>query len=125
MGTMEAEHQHVYKVRMGSFPCAWSPEGADAMARVRSWLLSGFGLPRGTREGPLSEARGARGDGRLGRLVSSLPGSRVRSEGKGREYPLAGSVAAWAPTSGSGRPAEASRVVRQHQLNADRGGSSG
>lgn len=94
MGTTEAERQHVYKVRMGSFPCAWSPEGADAMARARSWLLSGFGLPRGTREGPLSEARRARRDGRLGRLVSSLPGSRVRSEGKGWEYPLAGSVAA-------------------------------
>jgi len=37
-----------------------------------------------------------RGEGasRDGRLVSSLPGSRVRSEGKGWEYPLAGSVAA-------------------------------
>lgn len=94
MGATEAERQHVYKVRMGSFPCAWSPEGADAMARARSWLLSGFGLPRRAREGPLSEARRASRDGRLGRLVSSLPGSRVRSEGKGREYPLAGSVAA-------------------------------
>lgn len=45
MGTMEAEQQHMYKVRMGSFPCAWSPEGADAMARLRSWLGSGFALP--------------------------------------------------------------------------------
>ena len=94
MGTMEAERQHVYKVRMGSLPCAWPPEGADAMARVRGWLLSGFGLPRGTGEGSLSEARRARRDGRLGRLVSSLPGSRAQSEGKGWEYPLAGSVAA-------------------------------
>ena len=36
MGTMEAERQHMYKVRMASFPCAWSAAGADAMARVRS-----------------------------------------------------------------------------------------
>ena len=87
MGATEAERQHVYKVRMGSFPCAWPPEGAGAMARARSWLLSGFGLPRRAREGSLSEARRARRDGRLGRLVSSLPGSRVRSEGKGWEPP--------------------------------------
>ena len=47
----------------------------------------------GRGRGP-SPRRGARRDGRLGRLVSSLPGSRVRSEGRGWEYPLAGSVAA-------------------------------
>ena len=93
MGTMEAEQQHMYKVRMGSFPCAWSQEGADAMARVRSWLYSGFALPRRTREGSLSEPRRAARDRRLGRFVASQPGSRVQSEGKGWEYPLAGSVA--------------------------------
>ena len=94
MGTMEAEQQRVCEVRMGSFPCAWSLEGADAMARVRSWLLSGFELPRRTREGSVSEARRKARDRRVGRLVASQPGGRVQSEGKGWEYPLAGSVAA-------------------------------
>lgn len=41
----------MYKVRMGSFPCAWSREGADAVARLRSWAASGMALPRRTREG--------------------------------------------------------------------------
>ena len=94
MGTMEAEQQHMYKVRMGSFPCAWSQEGADAMARVRSWLYSGFELPRRAREGSLSDARRARRDRRLERFVASRGGSRVQSEGKGWEYPVSGSVAA-------------------------------
>lgn len=63
MGTMEAERQHTCKARMGSFPCAWSAEGADAMARLRSWLGSGFALPARTRESAMprwrSEAAGA------------------------------------------------------------------
>lgn len=84
MGTTEAERQHVYKVRMGSFPCAWPPEGADAMARVRSWLLSGFGLPRGAREGPLSEAGGARGrEAREARVLAARKPCTIRGEGAG------------------------------------------
>lgn len=39
MGTVEAEQQHTYKSRMASVPMAWSREGADAMARVRSWVV--------------------------------------------------------------------------------------
>ena len=94
MGTMEAEQQHMYKVRMGSFPCAWSREGADAKARVRSWAYSGFGLPTRTREGSVSRARRERREERLAAFVPSQSGTRVQSEGKGWEYPLAGSVAA-------------------------------
>ena len=93
MGTMEAEQQHMYKVRMASFPCAWSAAGADAMARVRSWLYSGFGLPARTREGSRSPRRAARRDARLARFVSSQPGTRVESEGKGWEYPVSASLA--------------------------------
>ena len=37
-GTMEAEQRHVHGCGMDSVPCAWSREGADAMARVRSTL---------------------------------------------------------------------------------------
>lgn len=92
MGTMEAEQQHMYKARMASFPCAWSAEGADAMARVRSWVYSGFPLPARTREGSRSRRRAARRDERLARFVASQPGSRVKSEGKGWEYPVSASL---------------------------------
>ena len=93
MGTMEAEQQHMYKVRMASFPCAWSREGADAMARVRSWLYSGFELPGRTREGSRSRRRAARRDERLASFVASRPGTRLKSEGKGWEYPVSASLA--------------------------------
>lgn len=84
MGTTEAERQHVYKVRMGSFPCAWPPEGADARARARSWLLSGFGLPRRAREGSLSEARGAQGrEAREARVLAARKPCTIRGEGVG------------------------------------------
>lgn len=93
MGTMEAEQQHMYKARMASFPCAWSREGADAMARVRSWLYSGFALPGRTREGSRSRRRAARRDERLASFVASRPGTRLESEGKGWEYPVSASLA--------------------------------
>ena len=93
MGTMEAEQQHTYKSRMASVPMAWSAAGADAMARVRSWVCSGFALPKRAREGSRSPRRAARRDERLARFVSSQPGSRVRSEGKGWEYPVSASLA--------------------------------
>ena len=71
MGTMEAEQQHMYKVRMGSFPCAWSPEGADAMARLRSWLGSGSAfLPApASRSSPRDAGSGGSADSR-----GTLPG---------------------------------------------------
>lgn len=96
MGTMEAEQQHVHKARMASFPCAWSAAGADAMARVRSWAYSGFDLPARTREGSRSPRRRARRDERLARFVSAQGGSRLKSEGKGWEYPVSASLAGMA-----------------------------
>lgn len=92
MGTMEAEQQHTYKVRMASFPCAWSLAGADAMARTRSWIASGRDVPRRTREGSLSPKRRRARDERLAHMVDPTPGKRVQSEGKGWEYPLTASV---------------------------------
>lgn len=92
MGTMEAEQQHMYKVRMGSFPCAWSPEGADAMARLRSWLGSGFALPPRTRESEQSPRRRERRERKLARHLARQAGGRVKSEGKGWEYPLTASL---------------------------------
>lgn len=92
MGTMEAEQQHTYKVRMASFPCAWSLAGADAMARTRSWIASGRDVPRRTRGESLSPKRRRARDERLARVVDPTPGKRVQSEGKGWEYPLTASV---------------------------------
>lgn len=92
MGTMEAEQQHMYKVRMGSFPCAWSPAGADAMVRLRSWLGSGFALPPRTRESEQSPRRRERRERKLARRLARRAGGRVKSEGKGWEYPLAASL---------------------------------
>lgn len=92
MGTMEAEQQHMYKVRMGSFPCAWSREGADAVARLRSWAASGMALPRRTREGSLSAARAEARDSRLGSSPRMVAARAVKSEGRGWEYPLAASL---------------------------------
>lgn len=92
MGAMEAEQQHMCKVRMGSFPCAWSPAGADAMARLRSWLGSGFALPPRTRESEQSPRRRQRRERKLAGHLARRAGGRVESEGKGWEYPLAASL---------------------------------
>lgn len=77
MGAMEAEQQHMCKVRMGSFPCAWSPAGADAMARLRSWLGSGFALPPRTRESEQSPRRRQRRERKLARHLARRAGGRV------------------------------------------------
>ena len=57
LGTMESENQHVYGVRMDSFPCAWSVRGASDMARLRCRSVSGREIPRMTRERSMSERR--------------------------------------------------------------------
>lgn len=62
---------------MGSFPCAWSPEGADAMARLRSWLGSGFALPPRTRESEQSPRRRERRERKLARHLARQAGGRV------------------------------------------------
>lgn len=101
MGTMEAEQQHVYKVRMASFPCAWSPAGADAMARVRGWLRSGFELPARTRGPPARRAappagtRGSRGSS------PRSPGPAHNPRGRGGSIPSPPPLPACAPTSGT------------------------
>lgn len=105
MGIMEAEQQHMYKVRMGSFPCAWSPAGADAMARLRSWLGSGFALPPRTRESERSPRCRKRRERKLAKHLARQAGGRVKSEGKGWEYPLTASLGASGPTSATRWPA--------------------
>ena len=60
LGTMESENQHLYGVRMDSFPCAWSIQGASDMARVISRRESGIPVPRYTRERSRSDHRRAK-----------------------------------------------------------------
>lgn len=57
LGTMESENQHLYGVRMDSFPCAWSLQGASDMARIISRRESGVRIPHQTRDGSYSERR--------------------------------------------------------------------
>ena len=57
LGTMEAESQHIYGVRMDSFPCAWSAQGASNMARLRGRSVSCRTIPRQTRDMSLSAKR--------------------------------------------------------------------
>lgn len=75
------------KMRMASFPCAWSLAGADAMARVRGWMSSGREVPRRDHDASLSPRRRAGRDARVAALVDPAHGRHVSSEGKGWEYP--------------------------------------
>ena len=57
LGTMESENQHLYGVRMDSFPCAWSLRGASDMARIVSRRACGREVPRMTRERSMGARR--------------------------------------------------------------------
>ena len=87
LGTMESENQHVYGVRMDSFPCAWSVRGASDMARLRCRSVSGRPVPRMTREKSMSERK--RAAKRCRELAPYMGGSgRVPgSAGRGYEAP--------------------------------------
>ena len=96
LGTMESENQHIYGVRMDSFPCAWSPAGASAMARIRSRLYSGRKIPRMTRARSETPYRRARREQRELHLLKSqglAAGQVVEFAGKGWEVPHRASVA--------------------------------
>lgn len=96
LGTMEAENQHLYGVRMDSFPCAWSVRGASDMARIRSRLHSGRAVPRMTREKsatPRRKAARARRELRWLETQGRAAGRVVESAGKGWEPPRRASVA--------------------------------
>ncbi len=60
LGTMESEQQHVYGARMDSVPCAWSVQGVDAMARIRSRKFSRRRLPVPSRTQSLTPRRRAK-----------------------------------------------------------------
>ena len=94
LGTMEAEQQHVYGCRMDSVPCAWTREGADAMARIRSRICSKRALPRPSRASSATPGRRRReGARRESRLASKVDTNVPLKVGKGREAEHVASVA--------------------------------
>lgn len=82
---------------MDSFPCAWSVEGASAMARVRSRLHSGAGDPADD-AGEVRVAAQAGAQAAVGAPLAAVAGPRRRAGGatvgKGYEPPHPTSVSA-------------------------------
>lgn len=94
LGTMEAEQQHVYGCRMDGVPCAWTREGADAMARIRSRICSKRALPRPTRASSATPGRRRRAEARRASHLASEVDTRVPLKvGHGREAEHVASVA--------------------------------
>ena len=93
-GTMGAEQRHVHGCGMDSVPCAWSREGADAMARIKSRICSGRDLPRPTREGSSTPRRKRRAERReLSRLSKRGAGEVPEAVGSGKGAEHVSSVA--------------------------------
>ena len=93
LGTMEAENQHIYGVRMDSFPCAWSIQGASDMARLRGRSVSGRAIPRLTRNDSLSPKRRLRREQKELAFYERKTGVISESVGHGYAYPHQASVA--------------------------------
>ena len=93
LGTMESENQHVYGVRMDSFPCAWSVRGASDMARLRCRSVSGRKIPRMTREKSMSARKLAAKRRRELAPYMGGSGRLPESAGRGYEAPHRASVA--------------------------------
>ena len=97
LGTMEAENQHIYGVRMDSFPCAWSVQGASNMARLRGRSVSGRTIPRQTRDMSLSAKRRRRRKEKEYAFYERKTGVIPESTGHGYAYPHQASVAQLSP----------------------------
>lgn len=93
LGTMESENQHVYGVRMDSFPCAWSVRGASDMARLRCRSVSGRPIPRMTRERSMSKRKLAAMRRRELAPYAGGGGRIPESVGRGYEAPHRANVA--------------------------------
>lgn len=84
LGATEFGSQHIYGVRMGSVPCAWSIEGSSDMARILSRGVSGGRVPHLARVGSMSpEKRDAREATILRKLEQGGAGRVVESVGEG------------------------------------------
>ena len=87
LGTMEAEQEHLYKSRMAAFPCAWSVEGADAIARVRSRRQSGRKLIFRSRQDTIPEEVKKAREKRIYEFLEKTPLVFQVTTGKGYNYP--------------------------------------
>lgn len=87
LGTIESDNQHLYGVRMDSFPCAWSVHGASSMARIRSRIFSKRDLPRINRTNSISAKRRKIREEKIAALLERKTGKISETEGKGYEPP--------------------------------------
>ena len=87
LGTMEAENEHLYASRMKSVPCAWSPQGASGMARLRSRKFSGREMLYPTREESLSAKKKKLRQKRIDDCLNAKYPHPVKYVGHGYEYP--------------------------------------
>lgn len=94
LGTMESENQHLYGARMDSVPCAWSMQGASAMARIISRRHSHRAVPQMTRSRSMTPRMVQRRERRiLNALSSAGAGKLVESVGSGYLPPHQASLA--------------------------------
>ena len=87
LGTMEAEQEHLYKSRLASVPCAWSTDGANNMARIRSRKYSNREVVLPTRDTSLSETRKNHRQKRIEKSLEEKPYRAPETIGRGYEYP--------------------------------------
>ena len=92
LGTMEAEQEHLYKSRMASVPCAWSKEGINSMARIRSRKFSRRQVPMPTRESMLSPKRRYARERRIEAALKDTCKMPRETTGHGWEYPCQAST---------------------------------
>lgn len=84
LGTMESENQHLYGARMDSVPCAWSRQGASAMARIVSRKHSKRKAPHMTRSRSLTPKRAKQRERRILAVLNTRgSGKMVESVGSG------------------------------------------
>lgn len=92
LGTMEAEQEHLYKSRMASVPCAWSREGVNDMARIRSRKYSKREIVMPTRDSMLSAKRRRARERRIERALEGTCRRPPETVGRGWEYPYRAST---------------------------------
>ncbi len=87
LGTMECEQEHMYKSRFTSLPCAWSVEGVDAMARIRSRMHSRRKLVYRSREQSIPKKIIRRRERRISKYFENCPYVFQKTVGSGYNYP--------------------------------------
>ena len=87
LGTMECEQEHMYKSCLAALPCAWSVEGIDAMARIRSRMHSRRRLVFRNREQSIPKEVMRRRERKVAKYLESRPRVFQKTVGSGYNYP--------------------------------------